>query len=328
MNNAEYLQQESGGKTKVVLVNRIFKEATDERMLKLVDEFEFIESIPEEFKDKFPKIIFYGTDENRAFYEMEAYNLPTIRRLMLAGQIGHDEVLYWTDKITEFSLRMYNKEVIPRPDEYFDVMHFGRVRKRFDELRKKSDWFKETLQATHIEINGQTYLNTPYVVDNYFDNQRFLYGVQPEFVGRWSHSDLHYSNILIDRENDNFILVDPRGYDYCDYYYDYGKLWHSINGKYEMIASRAFTVGEGTFQLERNNMFKLCEALKSTLPDILYKYSKEDPIAVMRKTECNEVMHFIGLVPFLLDYDGIDARAKVAYYTSVILANHFCIKYL
>ena len=47
----------------------------------------------------------------------------------------------------------------------------------------------------------------------------------------------------------------------------------------------------------------------------------------MRKTEWNEVMHFASLVPFLLDFDGVDARSKVAYYTSVILINDFCEKY-
>jgi hypothetical protein len=67
--------------------------------------------------------------------------------------------------------------------------------------------------------------------------------------------------------------------------------------------------------------------LKKTLPNILYKHSKEDPIDVMRKTEWNEVIHFASLVPFLLDFDGVDSRAKVAYYTSVILINEFCEKY-
>ena len=56
-------------------------------------------------------------------------------------------------------------------------------------------------------------------------------------------------------------------------------------------------------------------------------YSSEDYDDVMRKTEWNEVMHFASLVPFLLDFDGVDARSKVAYYTSVILINNFCKKY-
>ena len=94
-----------------------------------------------------------------------------------------------------------------------------------------------------------------------------------------------------------------------------------------MIASRNFDLNGSDFKLWDNDMFHLCESLKVTLPEILYKHSPEDPADIMRKTEWNEVMHFASLVPFLLDFDGVDARSKVAYYTSIILINDFCEKY-
>ncbi len=326
MSNGDYLKQESGGKTKVILVSRVHKEAADERMMKLVDEYEFIESIPEEFKDYFPRILLYGVEKNKAFYEMEHYDLPTLRRLMLANEIKEDEVLYWADKITDVSRQLYLHEVLSIPEEYFNVMHFDRLDNRLNELSKKSDWFKKLINQKKVIVNGKEYDNIPVLAER-FNNQKFLSTVQPEFVGRWSHSDLHFSNVLIDRNNDRFILIDPRGYDYCDYYYDYGKFWHSVNGKYEMIASRNFDLNGSDFKLWDNDMFHLCESLKVTLPEILYKHSPEDPADIMRKTEWNEVMHFASLVPFLLDFDGVDARSKVAYYTSIILINDFCEKY-
>ena len=327
MSNGDYLKEESGGKTKVVLVSRVHKEAADERMLKLVDEYEFIESIPDEFKEYFPRILLYGVEGNKAFYEMEHYDLPTLRRLMLSNQIFEDELLYWADKITAVSRRMYEHKVIPTPDDYFDVMHFTRLDNRLKDLSKKSDYFRDLIQQKEVVVNWYTLHNIPVLVEK-FKNEKFLSTVQPEFVGRWSHSDLHFSNVLIDRANDRFILIDPRGYDYCDYYYDYGKFWHSVNGKYEMIASRKFLFQEpDIFRLEKGQMQLLCESLKKSLPKILYKHSPEDPEDVMRKTEWNEVMHFASLVPFLLDYDGEDARAKVAYLTSVCLINEFCEKY-
>ena len=326
MSNSDYLKQESGGKTKVILVSRVHKEAADERMMKLVDEYEFIESIPEEFKDYFPRIILYGVEGNKAFYEMEHYDLPTLRRLMLAGEVDEKEIIYWADKITELSRRLYLHKVLPMPEDYFDVMHFNRLSNRLEELSKKSEFFKELIQKETVIINGKEYKNIPVLAEK-FKTPEFLKTVQPEFVGRWSHSDLHFSNVLIDRANDKFIMIDPRGYDYCDYYYDYGKFWHSVNGKYEMIASRQFKLDGSNFNLLDNDMFKLCENLKKTLPQVLYDHSPESPEDVMRKTEWNEVMHFASLVPFLLDFDGVDARSKVAYYTSVILINEFCEKY-
>lgn len=322
----EQLKKESGGKTNVVLVNRVFKEATNERMSKLVDEYNFISSIPEKFKKYFPKIIFYGTEGNKAFYEMEHYNLPTLRRLMLSNQITRKEVLYWVDKITNVSLEFYSYEKLDFPKDFFDKMHFNRLFSRLDECAEKSDWFKEKLSQDTVIVNNKEYKNI-HILAEKFKNNKFLETVMPEFVGRWSHSDLHFSNVLIDRNNDTFIMIDPRGYDYCDYYYDFGKLWHSVNGKYEMIASRQFVCTDDSYSLASNSMFGLCEGLKDGIFDILVKYSNESPEAVLKKTEWNEVIHFCSLIPFLFDFDGKDERSKVAYFTSLKLINDFCKKY-
>jgi len=323
----DYLKEESGGKTKVILVSRIHKEAADERMVKLVDEYEFIESIPEEFKSYFPRILFYGTNENKAFYEMEHYNLPTMRRLMLAGEIQKDEILQWTDKITSVSLKMYNHTVLDIPlEKYISEMHFKRFENRMKELSSKSSWFEEKLRQDFINVNGVKYINLPILFER-FKNLTFMESVKPEFIGRWSHSDLHYSNVLIDRKNDRFIMIDPRGYDFCDYYYDFGKLWHSVNGKYELVASRNFNLDGDCYELNDSDAFHLCESLKEPLIDLLCDHSNETRQEVIRKTEWNEVIHFCTLIPFLLDFDNIDSRAKVAYYISLKLINDFCEKY-
>ena len=153
MSNGDYLKQESGGKTKVILVSRVHKEAADERMMKLVDEYEFIESIPEQFKDYFPRILLYGIEKNKAFYEMEHYDLPTLRRLMLANEINEDEILYWADKITGVSRQLYLHEVLPIPEEYFNVMHFDRLDNRLKELAKKSSWFKQLIDKKYVTVN-------------------------------------------------------------------------------------------------------------------------------------------------------------------------------
>lgn len=326
-NEKNYLKQESGGKTNVILVSRVFKEATDERMTKLIDEIDFIESIPSEFKKYFPRIVSRGSTENKAFYEMEHYNLPTLRRLILSGSISKGEILYWTDKITSISMDFYNYKRIEEPKDYFDVMHFNRIKSRLAELRSKSDWFKENLNKDFVYVNGEKLLNIEKIIDK-FESPDFLYRVKPEFVGRWSHSDLHFSNVLIDKENDSIVMIDPRGYDFCDYYYDYGKLWHSVNGKYELIASRQFFIDGNNFSLQNKSVFELLESLKPGILQILYKYSKEHPDDVLLKTRWNEVMHFCSLIPFLLDFDGKDERAKVAYFTSLQLINDFNNDYL
>jgi hypothetical protein len=323
---ANYLKQESGGKTNVILVNRVYKEASEDRMTKLIDEYNFINQIPDKFKQYFPKITFFKSDGFKAFYEMEHYELPTLRRLMLEGNITKTELLDWIKKVTEISLSLYRHEEITKPNNYLDSMHFERYKKREDELQRKSNWFKEILSKDRVTINGIDYLNLP-VIMKLFQAEDFKKLVQPEFVGRWSHSDLHFSNILVDRIKGIPIFIDPRGYDYCDYYYDFGKLWHSVNGKYEMIATRQFHLTTTEFSLYKNDMFSLCESIKKPLMNLLIEFSSERESEVIMKTEWNEVMHFSSLIPFVLDNDGEEKRAKAAFYTSLILANSFCTKY-
>ena len=102
----DYLAKESGGKTKVVLVNRVYKEATDERMEKLIDEIKFIESIPSPFKEKFPQISYYKKDESakKVYYEMSHYELPSMRRMIFSNSLDVEGIMYWSDKITKFSM--------------------------------------------------------------------------------------------------------------------------------------------------------------------------------------------------------------------------------
>ncbi len=324
------LESGSGVDTNIVIVNRVLKEATNERVDKLIDEIKFIESIPTEFKHKFPEIIFSKYSDDKAFYEMQHHNLPTIRRLILSGDMTSDEIVYWSDKITKFSLDLYNHERVDiSKDVFFEVLHWNRFRTRMKELSSKSEWFKNILEEKEIEINGKTYKNLNVLFPSIKDRQKDF---EPEFIGRWSHSDLHFSNILIDRDNDDFRLIDPRGYDFCDYYYDFGKLWHSVNGKYELISSRLFEVSgineSHHFNFdETSKPFQELHNAKDNLLDKLSVYSSDDLSTIEMKTEFNEVMHFSTLIPFLLDYDNKEERARTAYYNSVILMNDFCKKY-
>jgi len=327
MSIEDYLKKESGGKTKVMLVNRVYKEATDERMEKLVDEIQFIQNIPNRFKKFFPEIIYWKEDKNRnvTYYEMRHYPLPSMRRLLLSDRMNVNQALYWCEKALKIIMEMLKYEIIPMPDNCMNYMHFDRLERRLNEIKVKSLIFREILKKKFLFINGKRYINIPQFIP--FLKEKVAKDVLPPFVGRWDHSDLHFSNILIDEKNDTVLLVDPRGYPFCDYYYDYGKYWHSVNGKYEFIAEGLFELEEGHFEIHKNKAFYIFEEIKEKLPKILFKYSDEKENDVMRKTEFNECIHFASLIPFVLDFDGVEKRALCAYYTATILLTQFVEKY-
>lgn len=322
----EFGESGSGINTKLILVNRVRKEATNERMEKLIDEVEFINNIPAKFKQYFPEIVLYGQEGGKSYYEMQHYSLPSLRRLIFSNQLSVNDVVYWMDKITQFSMDLHKHETIPIPSNYMHEMHWDRFWTRKDELISKSNVFNDLFEKETISINGKEYLNAPQIVNILQEReQEYL----PEFVGRWSHSDLHFSNVLIDIKNDSFRCVDPRGYDYCDPYYDFGKLWHSVNGKYEMVANNMWTSNGNYYQLKQNNYYYFLEELKTLLPEkIFYKFGSEDQDDIMKKVEFNEAMHFITLVAFQLSHDQVETKAKVAYFIGVELLNNFYNKYV
>ena len=61
--------------------------------------------------------------------------------------------------------------------------------------------------------------------------------------------------------------------------------------------------------------------------DMFCNFSNEPVDSVVLKTEFNNVMHFATLIPFLLEFDTKESRARTSYYQSVILMNNFCKKH-
>ena len=82
------------------------------------------------------------------------------------------------------------------------------------------------------------------------------------------------------------------------------------------------------FNIHKNKAYSSLEDSKDGVMDILISLSKEDPEKVRMKTEFNDVMHFSTLIPFLLEFDNREDKARCAYYQSVIMINKFVNKYL
>ena len=95
-----------------------------------------------------------------------------------------------------------------------------------------------------------------------------------------------------------------------------------------MVANEMYNIDGNNYELIKNDYFNILEELKLQIPEeIFYKYSEESQIDIMRKIEFNEAMHFITLVPFQLCNDGVENKAKVAYFIGVELLNNLITKY-
>lgn len=321
----------SGHNNNIILVNRVFKEATADKMRKLMDEVAWLRDLPVQWKRFFPEIVLSGVDLERAYFEMPDYNLPSLRRLIINGVLDSNEVLGWTTRVLDLAFEMYRSEKIHYPYGYMGRMYFDRVNRRLDEAETKSPVLAGLINQNEVVINGEIYPNL-----RAMNLQLSLVGelFMPEYCSRWGHGDLHYSNILVDQVAGTFLLIDPRGHTATDYYYDFGKILHSTMGKYEMVAEGLFTLEEQPSQgvqlefLQQHSAYGVLERVNASLPELFATYSGESKDIMMMKAEFANAMHFAAIAPFLLDFDGLEKKAKAGYYLGVLLCADLIRRYL
>jgi hypothetical protein len=314
----------SGLSTKIFSVERVRKEAVNDRVTKLVDEYRFINSIPAKFANSFPRIVSFGDFDGASFYEMEHFDIPSLRRLIFSGRLTQFEALDLIRRVTILNKELLEYEQVPYFPRYLDEMHWGRFESRMKELREKAPVFVDILDKPTIQINGETFHSPNTVIKKL---KTIAQDFAPPVLGRYAHADLHFSNILYSRESDRVILIDPRGYPYCDLYYDLGKIWHSLNGKYEMIASGLWTRHGLEVELEKNSVHDFLDSLKDGFKELVGEVGYFQSDNDFKLVEFNEAIHFLCLVPFQLRFDGVESKAMVAYLTGVRLINCFWEKY-
>lgn len=306
------------------------KEADELGNEKLINEIKWINSLPEKLKASFPRILEYRFDTKNTWYLMPFYDLENLREKILSGKFSSEQTLYFMDKILDFSFKYLNSKRSKNvPKDYLFKKYFNRVLSRM-ELIKNTPPYDRILKAKNIIINGKIYPNLKELIDNIlaFESEYKFFTPKELVVAQ---GDLHFQNILIDEFNDSFILLDPRGDEWLDIYYDLGKIWHSCNGLYDLIhteLSKMKIIKQNElvaeFELvlsDDKELIKTYESIKNSLINLLeQKFAKEiNDKNWLLKTHFAEAMHFASLMHFHLKYDGVENRSLCLYLQSIIL---------
>lgn len=310
----------------------VLKEAKGEGFEKLTREFTWLLELPQEIKRFFPEVVSHGVESNSSWYEMPWYDLPNIRKNILVGKYNSNDVLRIVKNVLVFMAdNLYSvKKGLPAED-FVKIKHFDRVYYRLFEVWNFSDEFKNIIKSKNIILNGTHYENLPKLFSALVKKRELINFLTPKELVM-IHGDLHFQNILVDSQ-DSFILADPRGeLEGSDIYYDLGKLWHSINGLYDLIHTNQFEI---KIEIENDitkvqidfldkERLKVYSEIKKHLIDYFATLELfKDDHSYMIKILFNEAMHFCSVMTFHLNRYGDEKRSMAMYFIGVKLLNEF-----
>ncbi len=310
------------------VISYLHKQAKGDGARKLKDEVRFLQQLPEDLAEKYPKVVRYYASPSAVAMEQEFIAMPTLRRILCDGEASAEEGAEWLQRILDFLFaHAYGRKSVRPPDDYLEQLHFLRAWARFSETMKKAPLFEKLILADRIVVQGEECFNAPAILKALEEAPEIQKKLRPEKVSPFVHGDLHFDNILVDRGTGSFKLVDPRGYDYCDPWYDAGKLYHSARGKYDLIHRGEFQVDwdseGGTAEIDLRfhptPAYEKYDRISESLEGILSRYASKEDVAML--SLFNEGIHFISDMPFHLARDEKEAKAVAIYATGVLLLN-------
>lgn len=314
------------GLEKLILVQ---KKADKIGKHKLEREIKWLLRLNNTVSKKFPKVMNYTISKDKSEYTMPWFPKDNLRKKIISGVYGLKDIERNMLPILNFLWKnLYKKQRKPVPINWVNKKHFQRFYKRFEHI-SEIEPFKKIVKLNNIEINGIIYQNLPNVIYKLkkFNDVTNLF--TPNYLSQ-IHGDLHFQNILIGDNPSDFTLADPEGdRNGSDIFYDMGKLWHSFNGKYDLIHTGFSEIKNLSNQ---NSVFELSYGPKylvetyNSIEGSFIKLMKNYPISKDKnwiiKTKFAEFMHFSSVMHFHLKFDKTENLALTLYLSAIILGNN------
>lgn len=340
MLNGGHSDELTGGSYSKLNYRLVVKKESDENgREKLINEVEWLLSLPTELKPYFSEVLEYDIQSPHVYYNVPYYGSRNLREHIFDGHLDADAACSFLENLLDWMFsNVYSRKIGDTPSDWVMEKHIRRVLDRLPECASKCPEFGKLIGAEEIVINGRKYRNVRELYTKLSNNKDFLERVKPKDMVM-IHGDLHFQNILLSNETDaGFILVDPRGERKgSDIYYDLGKIWHSFHAKYDFIHSDQFR-----FNLRWDGELPLAEYeitnkfVELVYDEIYQKFQKtilkypavlDDPDWEM-KILFAEASHLCSVSTFHIGKTESYDRPITLYLIGVVLINEFCSKYL
>lgn len=264
---------------------------------KFIGEIKWYLKLPTDLEYVSPRIFDYSMHYSKPHVCMEYYSYRTLHELFLYGDLTAEQWEKIFKKI-KFVLEDFSRYKL-RDEHLTDSlrsMYLEKTLSRLNRLKSQADF--KSLFNRPICINGCSYQPLDEVT-------KILAEIVPRLlcnVENFSiiHGDFCFPNVMIDTNLDFIKLIDPRGkfgrYDiYGDQRYEFAKLLHSIEGKYDYIIKDLFDLemqGENSFR------FRILESARAfDLTEIFISVFKDDLKDRLREIRLIESLLFFSMIP-------------------------------
>jgi len=265
----------------------VIKKKTRLGRKKLINEINFILSLPENVKKHFPRVIDHNFKEEVVHYDMVYCPYPSFIDLIFEKKISVKESLKILKIIFDFVFNtLYKIKIKQTPVGFISDSYFNKIKQRFNAVDKRFSLFKKVASSDSLIINGRKLKNFNIIINEIKKDIKFLASLEPPFVTTY-HGDFKFDNMLVNLKTNDFVLIDPRGktaagYNESDIIEDIAKLFTSCHGYYDIF---------------RRNLFDI-------------KFKENEEIYINYKLKSSETIDFFGkittkLMQLLPNYDQI-----------------------
>lgn len=264
---------------------------------KFIGEIKWYLKLPTDLEYVRPRIFDYSLHYNKPYICMEYYSYCTLHELFLYGNLTASQWEKIFKKIN-FVLKDFSRYKL-RDKHLTDSlrsMYLEKTLSRFNRLKSQEEFI--SLFNRPVYINGYSYPPLDEVIKILEEIvPRLLFNVEEFSI---IHGDFCFPNVMIDSNFDFIKLIDPRGkfgnYDiYGDNRYEFAKLLHSIEGKYDYIIKDLFNL---EFHGENNFHFRILESARSfDLTEIFIRVFNDDFKINLREIRLIESLLFFSMIP-------------------------------
>ena len=242
-----------------------------------------------------PKILNEQDSNTDYYYDMEY--MENYEQLNLFDTEIQKDVIYKLLNNMNNNIYCYKKYLDDiESNNVMDFYFKEKIYSKFDLFEKKSELFNVLINNENVKINNNSY----YGLKNIFKKIDKLY--KPTFICP-IHGDLNFENILYNKNNDSYKIIDMEGSMYVDSpMFDLGKLFQTVISKYEVwsniqniITNKSINnieCNDSFFKYDEQNISYILDIFKNILNINDLNYIKKAGIYYMAN-------YFLRMVPFL-----------------------------